>query len=62
MNVATVVENPEYTFFGFLSTLGGAVSLYLGISFIQLFEVAELAAKIFWSFVSRDQLQPSKAA
>ena len=47
LDVDNVAENPEYTFLSFLSSLGGAVSLYLGISFIQVFEVVELVIKLF---------------
>ena len=54
LDVDNVAENPEYTFLSFLSSLGGAVSLYLGISFIQVFEVVELIIKLFVSFFSHD--------
>ena len=29
MNVATIAENPEYTFWTFLSSLGGSFSLFI---------------------------------
>ena len=54
LDVDTVAENPEYTFLTFLSSLGGAVSLYLGISFIQVFEVVELVVKLFVSCISQN--------
>ena len=54
LDVDTVEENPEYTFLTFLSSLGGAVSLYLGVSFIQVFEVVELVVKLFVSCFSQN--------
>ena len=54
LDVDTVAENPEYTFLTFLSSLGGAVSLYLGVSFIQVFEVVELVVKLFVSCFSQN--------
>ena len=50
LDVDTVYEEPEFTFLTFLSGLGGALSLYLGISFIQVFEVVEFVVKLFASF------------
>ena len=50
LDVDTVHEEPEFTFLTFLSGLGGALSLYLGISFIQVFEVVEFVVKLFASF------------
>ena len=50
LDVEAVSEEPEYTFLTFLSGLGGALSLYLGISFIQVFEVVEFVVKLFASF------------
>ena len=47
-----VNEIPEYTFITFLSALGGALSLYLGISFIQAFEVMEFIVKLIGSLPS----------
>ena len=37
-----VLESPKYDTQGTLSSLGGAFSLYLGVSFISLFELGEL--------------------
>ena len=54
LDVHHVQENPEYTFMGFLSGLGGAVSLYLGISFIQVFEVVEFMIKLFFYVFSKN--------
>ena len=50
--VKTVVENEEFpTVWSFLSTLGGAVSLYLGISLIAVFELLELFIRIILGIV-----------
>ena len=58
MDVAEVSEDPEFTTWSFLSSLGGSVSLFLGISFIQIFEVIELLIKFLFSMVSRKPIQP----
>ena len=47
LSTRRIVESPVYNYQSTLTSLGGAVSLYLGVSFISAFEVAELAAKIF---------------
>ena len=54
LDVHHVAETPEYTFLTFLSSLGGAVSLYLGISFIQVFEVVEFMIKLCASCFSQN--------
>ena len=54
LDVDHVAETPEYTFLTFLSSLGGAVSLYLGISFIQVFEVVEFMIKLCASCFSQN--------
>ena len=59
MDVSEVAENPEFTIWTFLSSLGGSVSLFLGISFIQVFEIVELLLKFLESAVSRKtMIQP----
>ena len=40
--VEKIIELPKYDFFSFLASLGGATSLYLGMSFIVIFELFEL--------------------
>ena len=52
-DVRTISEIPIYSFWGFLSTLGGALSLFLGLTFIQLFEVIELVIKLGSSFLQK---------
>ena len=47
-----MVENEEFpTVWSFLSTLGGAVSLYLGMSLIAVFELLELIIRIIVGIV-----------
>ena len=53
LNVEEINEVPEFTFLTFLSDLGGALSLYLGICFIQVFEVLELCIKLVWYAISK---------
>ena len=45
-NVKHVEETPTYDFITTLYAIGGAVSLFLGISISMLFEVFELVADI----------------
>ena len=47
-DVTTIEEVPQYTFWGFMSTLGGALSLFLGLTFMQLLEVVQLIAKLLF--------------
>ena len=49
--VATIQEVPQYNFWGFLSTLGGALSLFLGLTFIQLLEVVEFMSKLLFNSI-----------
>ncbi|XP_059092237.1 acid-sensing ion channel 2-like [Tigriopus californicus] len=43
--VTNITESKEFTLSGILSTAGGAISLWLGTSFIALFEFVELGAR-----------------
>ena len=43
-NIKKVVETPTYDYITILYAIGGAVSLFLGISITMLFEVLELFA------------------
>ena len=52
-NIQTITESPKYNFQSLLSSLGGAFSLYLGISIIALFESLELATRLLFRTVSR---------
>ena len=51
MSVMSVSESPEFTAFTFLSTLGGSMSLYLGITFISAFELLELLVRMMASML-----------
>jgi hypothetical protein len=44
-----------------MSNLGGAVSLYLGISFIALFEFFEIFVRLLWPAKdNEDEVAPEK--
>ena len=53
-DVTTIREVPQFNFWGFLSTLGGALSLFLGLTFIQLLEVVEFILKLLFNFVHKE--------
>ena len=54
MHVRKVEEIKEYpSVFNLLNSLGGALSLWLGISFIALFEIVELVVRIIHSVCLR---------
>ena len=46
MTVETIYETPEYTFLSFLSSIGGDLSLYIGITILSFFEVAEFFVRL----------------
>lgn len=43
--VEKIVESEKYPTSGLMSSLGGAISLYLGMSLLAVFELTELALK-----------------
>ena len=45
-SVERVLELPQYTIGSFLASLGGATSLYLGASFVVLFELFEILLRL----------------
>jgi len=49
LNVLNIAESAEYDTFGLCSSIGGALSLWLGISLAMFFEVVEFIIDIFWS-------------
>ena len=57
MDVQEVVENAQYTPTSFLSTLGGAVSLYLGISLVSSMEGLELLIRYIVAIVHEKSSQ-----
>ena len=51
MKVKITKEEPEFPdIFSFFASLGGAFSLWLGTSIVDLFEVIELVIRIFFAF------------
>ncbi|XP_043237540.1 amiloride-sensitive sodium channel subunit beta-like [Amphibalanus amphitrite] len=48
LNIASITESATYTYSTFISSLGGALSLYLGIALILLVELAELLVFLAW--------------
>ena len=57
LSVETVAESAEYTWQSFLSTLGGARSLWLGITFLQIFEVIELGARFMYESFNQSKMK-----
>ena len=49
VEISSVAESPQYTGVGFMNSLGGAFSLFLGCSFLTLFEGVELTIRILYS-------------
>lgn len=47
LDVKLIVESPKYSTEGLVAALGGAMSLYLGIAIIMIFELFEMSAIIF---------------
>ena len=47
MKMENIVESPEISEAEFRNSLGGALALYLGISFVSFFEVVELIVRSF---------------
>ena len=54
MRTENIVESPEINWAEFRNSLGGALALYLGISFVSFFEVVEFIIRLFLEmFVTR---------
>ena len=45
-SVTSIEEVGKYNFESLLSSFGGALSLYLGVSLVALFELIEFAARL----------------
>lgn len=41
-SVQEVIEKPKYEFSSIMSDIGGAISVYLGISLVSLFELVDI--------------------
>lgn len=50
MDVTTTTESEQYDTKGLVNSLGGALSLCLGISLIMIFELIELAIRMITIF------------
>ena len=50
-----VQEEPEFTFSGLLSAIGGAVSLYLGLSLVTMCEVVEMLCVVVAKLYRRNK-------
>ena len=53
MKMENTVESPEINWPEFRNSLGGALSLYLGITFVSFFEVVELIVRSIMGFFIR---------
>ena len=61
MKRENIVESPEIDWAEFRNSLGGALALYLGISFVSFFEVVELIVRSFLSlFVYKNSYRSKK--
>jgi len=49
LNTATLVQSPQYSDFSLLSSLGGSLSLYLGISLVMLAELVEFLLMVVYN-------------
>ena len=52
MDLMSITESPEYDFWSFLSTLGGSMSLFLGITIVSSMEFVELLVRALYSMLN----------
>ena len=53
LNVENISEEPKYpNFTSFFPTIGGILSLYLGLTLVNLFEILEFSIRLIYSIVS----------
>ena len=62
MKTENIVESPEIDWPEFRNSIGGALALYLGISFVSFFEVVELIVRFIFAFFARNNLSNSRKA
>jgi len=43
-----IEEQPRYLFQSLMSSLGGTISLYLGVSIVSAFEIVELTVRLIF--------------
>jgi amiloride-sensitive sodium channel subunit alpha len=55
MRTETIYETAEFTLMSLLSSLGGDLSLYIGITLLSFVELAELVVRIGFERVARRQ-------
>ena len=48
MDIMSITESPEYDFWSFMSTLGGSMSLFLGITLVSSMEFVELLIRVLY--------------
>ena len=48
MDIMSITESPEYDFWSFMSTLGGSMSLFLGITLVSSMEFVELLFRVLY--------------
>ena len=53
LSVEVISETPSYTFLSFLSSIGGDMSLYIGITILSFFEMGEFIIRLFISSITR---------
>ena len=52
-SVLVITEEAKYNFESILTSVGGALSLYLGISLVAMFEYFELLARLMFHRISK---------
>ena len=52
MKRENIVESPEISYGEFRNSIGGALALYLGISFVSFFEFLELIVRFIFGLLS----------
>ena len=51
LDVTSIVESPEFENGALLNSLGGALSLFLGVSLVMIFEVVEVNVRLGYSLI-----------
>ncbi|CAF0715638.1 unnamed protein product [Brachionus calyciflorus] len=60
LNYEEIIEKESIDFVGLLSNLGGIAGLFLGISFLSLVEIFEMAFQILYFFIGRTKIKQIK--
>ena len=56
MKTENIVESAEINWAEFRNSIGGALALYLGISFVSFFELVELIIRLIVGLLSRQNV------